>query len=196
MGYIKKIFNNADKKHTANIAVCLVVGIALLILGNTIFDSRENNNNTIVPFDTERYITTPLETDYVRDLENRLARILSYADGAGRVEVMIKMAVGREIIVAQDIRTDSSVTNEVDSAGGNRQTTTERLEETHIIMSDSGGQRPLVLREIEPRIEGVVIVAEGGGDIFVQDALIRAARTVLGVEPHKVQVLRMRPPVE
>ncbi|MCL1787241.1 MAG: stage III sporulation protein AG, partial [Defluviitaleaceae bacterium] len=50
---------------------------------------------------------------------------------------------------------------------------------------------PLVLREVEPRIEGIVIIAEGGDSPFVRDALTRAARAVLGLEAHMIQVLTM-----
>jgi len=41
-------------------------------------------------------------------------------------------------------------------------------------------------------VEGVIIVAEGGDDILIKEALMNAAKTVLGIEMHKVQVLKMK----
>ena len=45
---------------------------------------------------------------------------------------------------------------------------------------------------MEPEIEGVIIVAEGGGDIIVKNSLISAANAALGVPTHKIEVLKMK----
>ena len=189
---VKGFLKSKDTKTKTNLIICLSAGLILLFLSSTnlVFNSARGSEPGI--FQNLHENPAPNELNFVRDLEYRLADIFSMVDGAGNVQVMIHLARGREIVVAQDIRIDTTDTNETDSSGGSREIHTKRQDWSHIIMSDSSGQRPLILKEIEPVIEGVIIVAEGGDNIFVKDALIRAARTVLGVELHKVQVLKMR----
>lgn len=40
--------------------------------------------------------------------------------------------------------------------------------------------------------EGVLIVADGGGDSRVREKIIRAAGAALGVDPHKIQVFERK----
>jgi len=105
---------------------------------------------------------------------------------------MITLAHGKEITIAGDTISDISSNRELDGAGGSRETLNERTDNKTVIISDSAGQRPLILKETEPKIEGVIIVAEGGDNVYLKDAFIKAAQSVLGVEPHKIQVFKMR----
>jgi stage III sporulation protein AG len=93
-------------------------------------------------------------------------------------------------VFAIDIDESISFSTEQDSEGGSRETRQQQSREETVMITDrQGTDRPLVLREIEPRIEGVVIIAEGGDSPFVRDALTRAARAVLGLDAHMIQVL-------
>jgi stage III sporulation protein AG len=51
---------------------------------------------------------------------------------------------------------------------------------------------PLVLREVQPKIEGVIIIAEGGDNILVKEALTNAAEAVLGLDISNVQIFKMK----
>lgn len=181
---LKGIFKNKDPKVIFNIAAGFALGIILLIAGRT-YGDRKSEPLAIIPSQAVQEIT---EAGYEAELERRLADILSLSEGAGRVEVMIKIRLGREIVVGENTDLDISSTKEVDSAGGTRDVYTESRSLQTIIYDG----KPLILKEIEPQIEGVVIIAEGGGDVRVKDSLTKAAQTVLGVEPHKVQVLKMK----
>ena len=55
-----------------------------------------------------------------------------------------------------------------------------------------GSFSPLVLSEASPKVEGVVIVAEGGGNPAVCASLNRAAQALLDVPAHKIAVLKMK----
>lgn len=128
-----------------------------------------------------------------RALELRLEEIFSLVEGAGRARVMLRLKPTRETVYAADSNTSESVTKEQDAQGGSRETeSTTRQDKTILITDGSGEEHPLVLREIEPGIAGVIIIAEGGDSVFVQDALTKAACTVLGIEANKVQILKMR----
>ncbi|MCL2215943.1 MAG: hypothetical protein FWB91_02865 [Defluviitaleaceae bacterium] len=127
---------------------------------------------------------------YERALEERLEEFFSLVEGAGQVRVMVSSMTGREMVFAVDTSETLSHTTEQDSEGGSRETRQQQSQEETVMITDrQGTDRPLVLREIEPRIEGVVIIAEGGDSPFVRDALTRAARVVLGLDAHMIQVL-------
>ena len=122
-----------------------------------------------------------------RELEKRLEEIFSLVNGAGRVRVMVSPLGGREWVYAKNANTTQTQTSEKDAQGGTREHRHDQSNEQTVVIGD----RPLVLREIAPQVEGIVIIAEGGDCAFVRDALTRAARSILGVEPHRIQVLHM-----
>lgn len=135
----------------------------------------------------------PLAFDEEIALEARLEEFFSLVDGAGRVRVMISPFAGRETVFAMDKNMSESTSTEQDAQGGTRETRQYQTQEQTVMITDrQGTDRPLVVREVFPQVTGIVIIAEGGDNPFVQDALTRAARAVLGVEPHMVQVLAGR----
>ena len=194
-GFFRRFTENRDKKVLPNLAAAFAVGIALMVGGNVFFGQREAGN--IHPHDEAAVPASPLPSpavlSYEQQLERRLESLFEAVEGAGRVQVMLTFAHSREIVVAEDSTRQSSTSRETDAQGGTREQASENLQENTLIFPGQGGtSQPLILKEIMPRVEGVIIVAQGGDNIHVRDALIRATQTVLGVEPHKVHVLRMR----
>ncbi|HYE09682.1 MAG TPA: stage III sporulation protein AG, partial [Patescibacteria group bacterium] len=58
-----------------------------------------------------------------------------------------------------------------------------------VFMNDQGGtSKPLVLKEVNPDIKGVIIVAEGAKDPKVKLQLTEAVQTVLDVPAYRVSV--------
>jgi len=194
MKSLKELFSGKDRKSVYNLLLMLSVGITLMVLGKVFFPKETEINPGPIISSPMDIITPsePVET-YAERLEKRLADILSEVENAGRVRVLLTLSAGKELVVASDIRAEDNATAESDAEGGTR-TISEAMrdEQTVRLRQPDGSDQPLVLKEIEPVIAGALIIAEGGGDIFVKDALIRAAYTVLGIEPHRVQVLTMR----
>ncbi|MBQ7242155.1 MAG: hypothetical protein IJS35_05150 [Firmicutes bacterium] len=122
-------------------------------------------------------------------MEKRLEEILSQADGAGKVEVMIRTSSKDEISVAEGIKRSENTTQKED--GENSVEITE--EKTAVLLENKdGSQTPLIIKNIENPIEGILIVAEGGGDEEVRNSLVSAARALLGLPEEKIQVLKMK----
>ena len=195
MSALNKLFKNKDKK--ISIAISFVVGVLMLILSNTMF--RENRDDAIdipiiqtQPPTTAQVAERALEMSYESILERRLENALSQVHGVGQVKVIVRLRTGREIIIAQDYSLEESKTQETDSTGGNRTVESINRQSTNIIISNHGTNEPLIIQEIQPEIEGIIIIAEGGGDIVIKDMLIRASESLLGIPKHKIQVLRMR----
>lgn len=112
--------------------------------------------------------------DYVETLENKLSSVLSKINGAGKVAVMITVESGMETVLA----TKTSVTET------NGKTITE---ETPLIV----GGKTVTLKENYPKIVGVLIIAEGAGNITVMRKIQEATLSVLDVSLKQVEILSM-----
>ena len=196
--FFERFFKDKDDNTITKLVMAFGVGIVLLISSSLFF-----RNEAPMPHveDTSAFVaayaTGPENHDFVREhakfLESRLEEIFQNVAGAGEVKVMLTLSQGREVIIAENTTMTEERRTETDAGGILREQQDNHYQGSKIIITDRDGtQRPLVLKEIEPRVEGVIIVAQGGDDIIVRDALIRAAQAVLGVQIHKVQVLRMK----
>ena len=192
MEYLRKLFKYKEKPFSVQLMVMAVLGIVLLVVSGLFLKEDEKllSENSVIERENNG---VPSEKTYEMELEGRLGTLLSKVEGAGLVEVMISISYGTEIVLAENVSSNETWVQESDSAGGSRENRTKVTENNKIIMQGAGGvQQPLAVKEIVPKVEGVIIVAQGGGDILVKEALMNAAKTVLGIEMHKVQVLKMK----
>lgn len=129
---------------------------------------------------------------YEEQLEKRLSAILSQVAGAGRVEVMVTLESRGERIVEKDTPESRKSVEETDSSGGSR-TTDEKDwgEETVYYEDGSGGKSPYVVKELEPNIEGVLVLAEGGDSAVVKQELLEAVQALFPIEAHKVKIMKL-----
>jgi len=191
MKFLRKIA--VENKKLAFYLVALVaLGVFALMLGRNIPTPAD-----VIDYITEKpppaaltYYTT---TDFAQEraLEARLEAFFSLVEGAGKVRVMISPLTGRETVFAVDVNQSESSAAERDAQGGTRETHQHQSQEKTVMITDrQGTSSPLVLRETAPQIRGIVIIAEGGDSPVVRDALTRAARAVLGLDAHMIQVLK------
>ena len=117
--------------------------------------------------------------EYAKQAEARLNESLSRIAGAGEVKTMITYECGIEYVPA--FSEDKQTTT---GADGNKNTS----EKNTIIMS---GGKPVILKEIEPKVKGVVVVAQGANDARVKLELYKAVMTLLGVESSDIEIFAM-----
>lgn len=190
-------------------AVLALVGILLLVIamptgekqktGNggasAGFDSGENGvgqqGSGMGDGGAGRSIKAPGQEAYVEYLEERLAEVLSQMDGVGKVEVMITVSDAGESVVEKDKNEQSSVTSENDSGGGTRTVTESSSEDTTIFVETEDGTYPYIQKEKLPTVEGVVVVAEGGGSPTVVSEISESVKALLKVEAHRIRVVKM-----
>ena len=55
----------------------------------------------------------------------------------------------------------------------------------------NGGRVPYVIEEMEPQIQGILVVAEGGDNSQVVQNITEAVMALFGVEAHKIKVMKM-----
>lgn len=129
--------------------------------------------------------------DYASCLEKRLEEVLSQMDGVGRVEVMVTVADSGERVLEKDVNSTVTDTTETDSAGGSRNISERVKEETTIYTEKGSESYPYVQKEKLPAVEGVVIVAEGGGNMTVVSDISGVVKALLPVEAHRIKVVKM-----
>jgi stage III sporulation protein AG len=167
------------------------VGIVLILVsdfyrdlnsGGTAVQNTDNTNITDIQ-------SNDSEQDTVTELENRLTEILSKIQNTGKVSVMITLESGSEIIPAKDESITDKTTDEKDVEGGTRAINEKNTSDQVVFLNEQGGtSKPLVLKEINPDIKGVIIVAEGAKDPRVKLQLTEAVQTVLDVPAYRVSV--------
>lgn len=182
-----------DKKTRTNLLSALVLGIVLILSGNLFFPNKKNTGKE----NPEPVAATTSQEGETREqaekVEKRLEEVLSQVEGAGKVTVMITMGMSSELEIAQDTKKEDSVTEETSQQGERKKTETNQLEKKAVLLEDrEGGGVPVILKTREPLVQGVVIVAEGGGNVLVKDALSRAAQALLNLSADKVEILKMK----
>ncbi len=130
---------------------------------------------------------------YISYWENRLKKSLSRIEGAGEVEVLITLKESEERILEKDIPEQTSETIETDSEGGSRTVSERRQEETTVYTVNEAGQDvPYVSKVIQPVIEGVVVIAQGGDSEIVKQNIIETIQVLFGIEANKIRVVKMK----
>ena len=168
------------KKNVENLVFFLVAIVIIIMAGGYIFKedeavqiSSENNVNNF--FDAETF-------------EKKLANILSKIKGAGNVDVMVSYQAGVETIPLLDTKDRSTVTQET---GNDTSRVTEQNDvETSIIFNQekNGNKNPYISKTIMPKVEGVIVTCDGGGDVTVKADIISAVQAVTGANVNKIQV--------
>ena len=81
------------------------------------------------------------------------------------------------------------VTNEKDQDGGTRNITDVSRSGEVVMYQVSGGQTPVVLKKIKPKIRGVLVVASGAENLTVKKLITQAVERGLGASAHRISVI-------
>lgn len=131
-------------------------------------------------------------SDYADRMQTQLSEILSRISGAGKVEVCLTLSDYGTNIVEKDVSyTRDNEEQEGDDTAKTASVLTENNEETVFTADDSGNEVPFVRKTAAPEVEGVLIVAQGGGNEAVAREMKEAVMALFGIEEHKIKVVKM-----
>lgn len=113
--------------------------------------------------------------DYGNRMEQKLKELLEQVEGVGEVQVMLTFADSGEKMVEKD-RSSSAE---------------DRREETVYEERSSSERTPYVVSETNPRVEGVLVIAQGGGNSRIRQEILEAAQALFGIDAHKIKIMKM-----
>lgn len=177
-GWMERLRQKKWKK--TDFLVLALVGVLILVISlptGSGAGSRQQQNSQEVEAATGR-----------EDVESKLEKILGKIEGAGKVEVMITYEDEGTSVVEKDESTTKENSTEIsaDSVTGTK-SQVQRQEETVF----DGEDQPFVVRELKPKIEGILVVAEGGDNAVVKQNISDAVMALFGVELHKIKIVKM-----
>lgn len=133
---------------------------------------------------------TSNERAYEEELEKRVTELLKNMQGVGEADVMITLKSSKEKIYHVDKDKSRSTSEEKDSAGGSRTSMSEEIKENTLMVGGSSLDAPVIEKELQPEIAGIVICAQGGGSAFVKAEISEAMEALFGIPSHKIKVLK------
>lgn len=189
MGWNEKISRFTGSMTKKRWLVLLAAGTALMLLslpwGGTNPETERG--------ETEQSGPLPQQSgaSYEGDLERRIQSILKNVQGVGTVDVMVVLKSTEEKVFLTDRTQDTNTTDEQDSQGGRRISSSSQSQESAVLAQNQGTSgQPVVEKELSPEISGIIISASGGGSPKVQSEISQAMEALFGLPPHKIKVLK------
>ena len=153
-----------QKENRARLAVLLGAAAMLLLLLSELFTPSEKPAaGSAAPAD---------ESAYRQQLEQQLSDLITQVEGAGRTTVVITLESGEETIYA------------LDTLSGQTQ-----QQQTHVLLDDGTALAQTVCT---PRVCGVAVVCEGGGDVRVAVRITELVGALLDVPSNRICVEQRR----
>lgn len=183
--------------------IMLLAGLVLLILTFPDVFTKTNNSkdsvsqtglkDTYIGTQKKENINTSTDTDaYIENAETRLKELLKKVEGVGNVEVMITIKATSESVPLKDIPYEKSSSSSEQGTDIKNIEQGERSEEGTVMIENSDGtQQPFIIKETVPEIEGVVVLAEGGGNSEIKKEIMEAVQALFNIKAHKIKVMKM-----
>jgi len=155
------------------LCLILLLGISLIIVSIPSGKTKKNTQSTET---TAKEDSTDL---YVKKQE---VDALKHVEGVGKVKVMITVNSSKEAVVNKD--------SPYEQSSSEKEKTVKEDEQT-ILVEEDGKKVPYVIKEVEPVVEGVVVVAQGGGNDIIKNQIVEAVSVLFHISSYKVKVLKM-----
>lgn len=154
----------------------ILIGVLLMIVAMPTKDGKEESSLKEQNEDAakEEASMSYDSQEYISYLENKLEKLLETMSGVGEVQVMITLQDDGTSVVDKD----SSVSE-------------KESQESTVIFSEEDSTKPFVTQQLNPGVEGVVVVAQGADTPGVSTDITECVMALFHVEAHKVKVLPM-----
>ena len=187
----KKWIERGKKVGVMRLALLIIAGVLLLLssFGGQENKKEEKKSETKQLEQLEEY---QLNT-YIENMESRLTNVLSQVDGIGKVQVMITAKSTQEKVVLKDVPYKKSTVKEQDGSGTTKESTEMTGEEGTVLeKQQDGSENPYITKEIQPEIEGVIVIAQGVEEKRIQAEINDAVVALFSVPSHKIKVMKMK----
>ena len=181
---------SSKKKKKDQLLILVLAGILLLVIAIPTEKKGDGKGKTETGLSLSEGKTETNQNEYLYNLERRLESALSQMSGAGDVTVMITLKSSAEKVVEKDLEVTDEAVTESDSQGGARASQINSHGETTVYHDGGTSGEPYVSKELSPQIEGVVVIAEGGGNSVVKQNITEAVQALFGIDTHKIRIMK------
>ena len=166
MNKLNQFSQNLIAKFKENKKIFFVVSLVFLALVFCLllFNKSSNSSDKDVSYDSNY--------EYASYLESKVKQSLKSIENVGNVSVTITFDGGVEYVYAQEEETKTTSSGSITSSS---------------LVLVSG--KPVLVKEVYPKIKGIVIVASGAKNIKVKMDILQAVQTVLDVTNEKITIL-------
>lgn len=173
--FLKKLKN---VKHI-EIYICIIFIALLLLIYFAGFSSQKTNTTSVSGETASGEMLYTSSTEYARQMEEKISKAIGNIKGVGSVQVVVSVSSGGEVVIANNVE-EKTVENE----DGKNVTVVK----TPIIVTENGTSKPIVLMEVLPKINGVLIVAGGAEDVNVKLNIYQALQAIINIPSENIQV--------
>lgn len=192
---IKKKTEGNNKQNIENLVVFLILLIITIIAINTIWGEKDkaseesNTSKVLADYTKNEEISGNISNTTEYDLQEDIEDILSKMEGVGKVQVLITYSETSSTEAMYNESKTTNTTEETDSNGGTRKIESSDISKE--IITDNSNL-PITQKVVLPKIEGAIVIAEGGGNALIKTNIVQAVVAVTGLSTYKVQVFEMK----
>ncbi|MBC8535541.1 hypothetical protein [Feifania hominis] len=125
------------------------------------------------------------------DMERDLLKLISNVEGVGKAEVMITLATGVENVYATEQRVNQNVLSDSTNGVLGRTENKNDTQDTVIVVRDSSGaEAPILIKQIEPKVQGVAVICEGADSPYVKSSIVEMVTTIYDISSNRVCVIK------
>ena len=160
---LAKLENN-NKKTLENLVVFGIILIATIIFINYIWNGNKKSTkkeNTSTNF-AEQTVVPTNNMEQSNTLEKQIEEILNNLEGVEAVKVLITYSETSSFTPIYNETHSNSTTEEIDDVGGKRTIESTNINKEVVLEESNGKSMPITEKVVMPKVEGVIVAAEGG----------------------------------
>lgn len=168
-----------ENKKLIKITVIIgIIGVLLIFLSDfvKIEDKQEGN---------ERVMSSE---NYAKELSKDIESLVESITGDSEVSALVTLENGAEYVYATEKNINLDVVENRNSNQNYNNQTSDKTEESYIIIKTDEGEQPLLLATIAPTVRGVAIACNSGGDAAVVEKVRGAVCVLLDIPESKVSI--------
>lgn len=187
-----------DKKE--KVIIFFLLGVFFLLIGTPLSSAKKSLNKENDTEEKQENVadTSVIDSEenvgkdaYIEQLENKLEQTITGMEGAGEVLVMITLKNSGEKILDKNQPYESSSEIKNEEGVQLEQTSIKSNQET-VLIEEEGNTLPIVVQQLYPEIEGVVVVCEGGDNSETALRIKEAVQALFSVDTHKIVVCKLQ----
>lgn len=192
LGLIKNLKLSREKKE--KVIILFLLGVFFLLIATPVssFSGKDKKSaSEEEPDVSDKTVENSKKDAYIEELENKLEQTIGGMEGAGKVLVMITLKDNGEKILDKNQPYESK-TEKSSEEGKETESTSIKSDQETVLIEEGGDTTPIVVQELYPDIEGVVVVCEGGDNSELALHIKEAVEALFSIDAHKIVVCKLQ----